>query len=199
MEKSKNIHKRLIFMDFDGSLYDSPEPLEGKEIWKEKKGEDYPHIGWWSKPESLDPDVFDIRPFPKLMEIITKGIHDSNAYVIILTNRMSKLRPEMEKLLALNNIQVDELDMKEKNRMTKGDRIMTYVEKDEDVTEVSVYDDRANELHDLMAIAGDLEKLEIKYNIFKADHGNLIPIHEGKTINEVINGEIEDFLEKNNN
>ena len=191
--------KRLIAIDWDGTLMNSPEPLEGKEIWKEKKGEDYPHIGWWSKPESLDPDVFDIKPYPKLMEIITKGIHDPNTYVIILTNRMSKLRPEIEKLLALNNIQVDELDMKEKNRMTKGDRIMTYVEKDEDVTEVNVYDDRANELHDLMAIATDLEKRDIKYTVFKADQGTLTPIHEGKTVNEVINDEIEDFLEKNNN
>lgn len=191
--------KRIEFIDFDGTLCNSPEPLEGKGIWEEKKGEKYPHIGWWSKPESLDPDVFDIKPYPKLMEIITRAIHDSNSFVVILTNRMAKLRPEIEKLLALNNIQVDVLDMKEKNRMTKGDRIMTYIEKDDDVGEVNVYDDRANELHDLLDIASDLEKRDIKYTIFKADYGNLTPIHEGKTINEVINSEIEDFLKKNNN
>jgi len=30
----------------------------GKETWKEKTGEDWPHLGWWGRATSLDPDIF---------------------------------------------------------------------------------------------------------------------------------------------
>lgn len=38
--------KKLSFYDFDGCLVNSPEPEEGKRIYKEKTGDDYPHKGW---------------------------------------------------------------------------------------------------------------------------------------------------------
>ena len=53
--------KKLISFDFDDTLFHTPLPEEGKKIWKQKTGKDWPHSrGWWSKPESLDTEIFDI-------------------------------------------------------------------------------------------------------------------------------------------
>jgi len=39
--------KKLISFDFDDTLVHTTLPAEGKVIWKEKTGEDWPHRGWW--------------------------------------------------------------------------------------------------------------------------------------------------------
>ena len=52
--------KKLISFDFDDTLVKTPLPEEGKIVWKEKTGTDWPHRGWWSKPESLDMEIFDM-------------------------------------------------------------------------------------------------------------------------------------------
>ena len=53
-------YKRLICFDFDDTLFHTPLPEEGKKIWKEKTGQEWPHIGWWGKPESIDNEIFEI-------------------------------------------------------------------------------------------------------------------------------------------
>ena len=53
--------KKLICFDFDDTLCHTLKPEEGKVIWKEKFGTDWPHRGWWSKPETLDLDIFDTK------------------------------------------------------------------------------------------------------------------------------------------
>ena len=53
-------YNKLISFDFDDTLCHTPLPEDGKQIWFEKTGTEWPYNGWWSKPESLDLEVFDI-------------------------------------------------------------------------------------------------------------------------------------------
>jgi FMN phosphatase YigB (HAD superfamily) len=45
-------YKRLISFDFDDTLFHTPKPEQGEQIWKEKTGTDWPYSGWWGRPES---------------------------------------------------------------------------------------------------------------------------------------------------
>ena len=130
---------RLLIIDFDGTLFSTPMPEKGKAIWKSVKGIDYKHIGWWSKPESLDLNVFDIKPFPKVLSILNKDISTPNTYVIVLTSRMEKLRQEVQNVLDANNINVDKLDLKY-NEKTKGQKVLDYLNEFPELTEINVYE-----------------------------------------------------------
>ena len=45
--------KKLVCFDFDDTLCNTVKHDDGKIIWREKFGTEYPHRGWWSKEESL--------------------------------------------------------------------------------------------------------------------------------------------------
>ena len=64
--------KRLIIFDLDGTLMNTPSPEEGKPLWEKHYGEKYPHIGWWGRKESLDTNVFNIKPIPSVLSQLLK-------------------------------------------------------------------------------------------------------------------------------
>jgi len=121
-------------------------PEEGKPIWKEKTGEDWPHRGWWSKPETLDLDIFDTKVNPYVYEEYLKAVSDPDNYVICATGRVEKLRPEVEKLLSEKNLAFDAIYLN-----TGGDtfnfkcRLFEKLIRKLGVSEFTMYDDR--ELH----------------------------------------------------
>ena len=78
---------KLAIFDFDGTLVDTPLPETGKELYQEKTGKQWPHIGWWSKQESLDLQVFEM---PTLDEVITdyeRCFAEDGTAVVMLTGR----------------------------------------------------------------------------------------------------------------
>jgi hypothetical protein len=137
---------KLVCFDLDDTLCHTIKPEEGKPIWKEKTGEDWPHRGWWSKPESLDLDIFDIKVNPYVYEEYLKAVSDPNNYVICATGRVEKLRPEVEKLLSEKNLAFDAIYLN-----TGGDtfnfkcRLFERLIRKLGVSEFTMYDDR--ELH----------------------------------------------------
>lgn len=135
--------KRLAVFDFDGTLFKSPEKETGKKIWKEKTGKDYPHVGWWGRKESLDTDVFDIKPFPNVLAQLNKEKATPDTQVVILTSRMEKLRSEIEKILDDNYIVVDDVLLK-KGGKGKGEVILKIADYNPDLEEIIVYDDYMN-------------------------------------------------------
>ncbi len=161
--------KRLNAFDFDGTLINSPEPEDGKKIWLDVKGEQYPHLGWWGRPESLDLDVFDIKPFSSVLNQLKKEIVLPNTYVIILTSRMEKLRPYVQAVLDKNNIVVDKLDMK-RAEGDKGVKILRYIEQFPELKVINVYDDRESDIQAYENIRTQIPK-GIEFNIYHANQG----------------------------
>lgn len=100
-------YKKLICFDFDATLFHTALEDEGKVIWKEKTGYDYPHIGWWSKPETLDTTIFDTPLNRPVYNEYLKAVSDSDNFVILATGRIEKLRPQVEAILNKNNLSFD--------------------------------------------------------------------------------------------
>lgn len=137
---------KLICFDLDDTLCHTMKPEEGKPLWKEKTGQDWPHRGWWSKPETLDLDIFDTKVNPYVYEEYLKAVSDPDNYVICATGRVEKLRPEVEKLLSEKNLAFDAIYLN-----TGGDtfdfkcRLFERLIRKLGVSEFTMYDDR--ELH----------------------------------------------------
>lgn len=189
--------KRLVVFDFDGTLFNSPEKESGKKIWKEKTGKDYPHVGWWGRKESLDTDVFDIKPFPNVLNKLEKEKDIPDTQVIILTSRMEKLRSEIEKILDNNNIIVDDVLLK-KGGKGKGEVILKIADYNPDLEEIIVYDDYMNKNEEKIAEYIDIkDKLSnnIKYKLLLVDNDKITKLEESKKkISEIINEEIIKFM-----
>lgn len=185
---------RLAAFDFDGTLMQSPEKEEGKREWFVKTGEQYPHEGWWGRKESLDLNVFDIQPFQTILDELRKELAIPNTYVIILTSRMEKLRPEVQAILNKHKINVHKLDMKD-GWKNKGQKILDYIQEFPELDEINVYDDMEDKIAELKAIEKDVPE-HITYNIHKADNGRteLQEIHS-RLLN-IIDEEISKTLKK---
>lgn len=95
---------KIYAFDFDGTLFDTPDPEIGKPIFKEKTGLDWPHRGWWSKRESLDTKIFKIKPIDWVYREYLKAT-STNDMVIMATGRMESLRDQVTKILKSNNIE----------------------------------------------------------------------------------------------
>lgn len=101
---NKEVFRKLVIMDFDGTLIDTQTPEEGKGIWKEKTGNDWPHKGWWGRKESLDMDVFEHPPIPRVKAEYDKDSGKEENLMVMLTGRRRKLSAEVEKIIHANDM-----------------------------------------------------------------------------------------------
>ena len=179
----------LSFYDFDGTLMDTPMPDSGREIWKEKTGEEYPHVGWWGRAESLDPNVFDIEPFPSVLNQLRSDTAKSDTYTVMLTSRMEKLKPQIEILLNNNGIVFDDLSLKKDNDGEKDDRIKEYLQKFPDVHTINVYDDRDKEMKVFSKMKSELGD-QYQINVYRVTNGNFALVESVNIIEKLIIEEI---------
>jgi hypothetical protein len=106
--REDEIRKVSVF-DFDGTLMDTLSLEIGKILWFEKTGTKFPHVGWWSKPESLDLDILPIKPFADIENLFRKESADVDTYVSLCTGRIIRLKPEVDKILGRFNFVFDEV------------------------------------------------------------------------------------------
>ncbi len=108
-------YNKLICFDFDGTLVNTELEDSGRIIWKQKTGKEWPYYGWWSKPESLDMDIFE-TPINKVVYYeYLKAVSDSENFVFLATGRLERLRKEVEKVLNKYNLSFttsDEIESK---------------------------------------------------------------------------------------
>lgn len=108
------MYSKLACFDFDGTLCHTPEPHEGKRIWREKTGFEFPHTGWWGKAESLNLDVFYIPLNEWVYRRYLEAMADPDTYVILATGRLQKalnMRKNVEKILNFHNLTFDEVHL----------------------------------------------------------------------------------------
>ena len=136
--------KKLSVFDFDGTLINTPLPVEGKKEYKEKTGEDWPHAGWWGQPMSLDSEIFDIDIIPSVIKAYLKEINDPNTMVVMVTGRITKLSDFVKKILDDNGLKFHEYHFNnggstESAKKKTFDKILS---ENPSITEISIYDDR---------------------------------------------------------
>jgi len=142
-ESVEDITKISIF-DFDGTLMRTPHPEDGKKEWENFYNKDYPHIGWWSKPESLDDAVFNIEPIESTVTDYLKEMGNPNTLVIMLTGRLPHHHDQVIELLMTHNIVFDEYHYKETGD-TLGSKLHTIISllnKYPNVSSIEMWEDR---------------------------------------------------------
>lgn len=107
-------YKKLISFDFDKTLFFTPEPELSKDIFLEKTGNQWPHRGWWGKPETIDLDIFEIPINEWVHEFFLNHSNNEEDFVILATGRLNKvdgMRDNINKILEKNNIEFDEVHL----------------------------------------------------------------------------------------
>ena len=145
MEEKQRINKISIF-DFDGTLADTPNKEDGIVLWEAKNKKDYPHKGWWGKPESLDENTFNVKLIPSTIDDYNKESEGDNALMIMLTGRIPKLSNQVESILNKNGVIFDEYHYKEKGDTftSKINTLKKLIEQNPNVTEIEMWEDRLN-------------------------------------------------------
>ena len=115
----KELIKKLSIFDFDGTLIDTISPEEGKKIWKEKTGTDYPHKGWWGKRETLDIDIFENKPFDDIVADFNQAVGEPNTYTALCTGRIVPLKKEVHAILNKYGFVFDEVVLNGDKRFVK--------------------------------------------------------------------------------
>ncbi len=101
---------QLFVFDFDGTLFDAPEPKEGRELYEKCTGKRWPHRGWLGWPESLLPPM-KIRNGPALAEF-RQHLGRAGSVTLVLTGRIERTRSAVESVLANNQVFPHRLIMK---------------------------------------------------------------------------------------
>jgi hypothetical protein len=104
----ERIITKLTIWDFDGTLVDTPLPEEGKKIYKQKTGNEWPHAGWWGRADSLDMSIFDMPVIKSVIADYNKEKSNPDTMTVMLTGRMVKLGDLVRKILADKNLTFDE-------------------------------------------------------------------------------------------
>jgi len=198
-EQTEDINKISIF-DFDGTLMKTPDSTEGKKQWEEFYGEEYPHKGWWGKPESLDDAVFDIQPIDSTVSDYKKEMENSNTFVIMLTGRLPHQSSQVEELLAFHNIYFKEYHYKSDGDTltSKINTIKSLLNRFPQVKEIEMWEDR--EAH-VIAFEewGKENGINIKVNYITDD---VVPLNESvedklyNKVSKMIKPPYGDFLLK---
>ena len=160
----------------DGTLIYSPHPETSIEIYKQKPGNNWPHVGWWSKPETLDYNIFDIETNKAVLNRLEIDNRDSNTHTVLLTARMEKLKSAVVDLLNNLNIKIDDITLKKDTE--KDERIKNYISFFPNLKEVDIYDDREKEFKLFIPLKKELEENGIKVNIYKVDNENITKLYE---------------------
>lgn len=106
--------KTLYSFDFDDTLCYTKRPAEGMPEWEAKTGLKWPYNGWWSKSETLDPDIFYTPKNEWVYQKYLEAVADENSYIIMATGRLAKvkgMRENIDKILNQHNLSFDEIHL----------------------------------------------------------------------------------------
>lgn len=89
---------------FDGVLFDTPTPDEGKRIWEDITGLQWPNMGWWTEAESLDTDIFDIRTIDQTLIHFRESDIQQHVKTVVWTERQKKLKTRVAAIIKHEDI-----------------------------------------------------------------------------------------------
>jgi hypothetical protein len=160
--------KKICIVDFDGTLFFTPEPEEGKIVWKEKTGTEWPFVGWWSKPLTLNTDIFEIPINKKMYKEYIKHKERKDTLMVLATGRIIKLEKEVKKILDVNNIKFDLVKLNTGgDTLTFKTKLFEYLIKEYKADELTMYDDRKEHLFEFQKWAN---RQSIKINVIDVEN-----------------------------
>ena len=168
----KKITKLRVF-DLDGTLLDTPLPTdENKAIYKEKTGQDWPSRGWWSRPETLDLEIFDIPVIDSVIADYEQEIEKPDTMVIMLTGRIQKLSKSVEAILEAKKLKFDR-HYYNTGGSTLDNKIRTIeylLSKYPTITDIHLWDDRMEHIPHFQAWGEKLKDVDFKITIVESGH-----------------------------
>ena len=177
---------QLFIFDFDLTLFNSPDPKEGRELYEMCTGRKWPHKGWLSWPESLLPPL-KVYPGPALPEY---HLHYSCAgsLTIILTARIQRTEKAVKTILENFKLSPDRLYLRPDScqQMSpdfKASVVNKLLEEFPNVTLVKFWDDRHDNLAAVQRIA---RKTTRNIRIEVIDANSMLPViasKQGKKLN----------------
>ena len=165
----------LFVYDFDGTLFDSPYPAAGKQVYKTAMGQSWPYKGWWNVAESLLPPL-KVPPGPALASF-RAHCGRSGSHTVILTARIQSTAAGVEHVLTNYNIHSDELIMKPnntsecKNTEYKVAYLHKLLDRFPNAKLVKLWEDNATNLEAMESFAKTYGK-GVKFDIINATQMN---------------------------
>jgi FMN phosphatase YigB (HAD superfamily) len=157
---------KVVVFDFDDTLFHTPVPKTGHEIFKQKTGKEWPYRGWWGRKESLDTNIFDIPINKNIFQEYIKYKIDPDNLVILATGRLDNLRPELDNILNLYEIKFDQIHMNPgMDTLRFKLNLFSNLLKKYKPTELVIFDDRDPHLQSFRAWA---DNQHISVNVFDA-------------------------------
>jgi hypothetical protein len=175
LPKDKSQIIRVAFYDFDKTLVNTVNADVGRFMWEKKTKKKYPHVGWWSKKESLDRDVFDFKPITEITERLKRDFNDKSCWTVLLTNRIVNLKEEVMGILSSLGLQVDEVKMVEKDHLNKNSRITVVLESLPQASVIEVFDDDMGNIEMFLELKKKLTQDGKSVSIFHVNPENYDP------------------------
>ena len=142
----------LNVFDFDGTLFATPDPKKGRQVYEAHTGRKWERRGWLIWPESLLPPVFS-SPGPAL-PTYRDHIGQAGSLTVVLTGRNERTRPGLEHVLESFKVYPEGLitkpDSSEEHTSDFKARIVRkMLEENLDVSLVRFWDDNPHNLSSL--------------------------------------------------
>ena len=155
---------KVYIIDFDDTLFYTPHEEEGRKRYEEVTGEEYPHIGWWSRGESLDMDIHDIPVNESILQKFRECESDSNCKTVLCTGRTDfkeEIKEGVRKILKENNIYFDEEYLTRGRTLDYKLKIFNKMFEEYPDAEIKIYDDRDDHIPSFQNWAEGKEQVEV--------------------------------------
>lgn len=192
--------KKIAIFDFDGTLIDSPRNTRDNRIlWEKKKEDTWGHLdingdytkAWWSKPESLDSSVFDIKAVPHVKQRLLEHVECPKTFTCLCTGRIQMFSSICKNILRENGIPVLDGYYLSDSYSTLEFKLKTFndlIDKHPYVEYIEIWEDRPTHV-DVFRLWGSFQNCEVV--VHQVDLGEKIEDDSFKSIEEVK----KDYLE----
>lgn len=177
---------QLFIFDFDLTLFNSPDPKEGRELYEKCTGQKWSHKGWLSWPKSLLPPL-KVYPGPALPDY---HIHygQAGSMTIVLTARIQRTEKAVKTILENYHLYPDRLYLRpdssqQSSANFKAVVVRNLLEEFPNVSLVKFWDDKHDNLAAVQRI-GRKTTRDIQIEVIDAN--SMLPVKaskQGKKIN----------------
>ena len=170
-------YTKLCVLDLDGTLIDTGMPESGRATWERVTGQPWPlngvgkPKGWWSAPESLDIQVFDMPVNQDVYNAYKKAMGEPNTYVVLMTGRLKKkLTDEVMTLLDSKNLTFDEILLNSGGDTCdfKIKEVMRILGEKPTIKYVEFFEDRPQHVQKFEAWGDAGEGIDVKVNYIES-------------------------------